>query len=113
MAQYYHVHDFKGLPVKTQAALVAGLPAGSRVKGKIRGEQELSVQDTLLAIIADKLAMLVWIQSEDGQRNTNRPESILAILTGKKAEDVPEAFDTPEAFEKERERLLSGERIEP
>lgn len=112
MAQYYCVHDFRGLPVKTQAALVAGLPAGSRVKAKIRGEQELSVQNMLLAIIADKLAMLVWMQSEDGQRNTNRPESILAILTGKKAEDDVEAFDTPEEFERERARLLSGERGE-
>ena len=109
MAQYYHIVDYRGLPVKTQAALVSGLPAGSRTKAKLRGDAAISIQETLLAIIADKLSMLVWFQSEDGQNNTNRPKSILAELTGKGSQEEVMAFDTPEAFEAERARLISGE----
>ena len=82
MAQYYHILDYKGLPVSTQAALVSGLPYYARVKAKIRGDSGFSTEETLLAVIADKLAMLVWLNSEDGRNNTNRPRSILAALSG-------------------------------
>ena len=109
MAQYYHILDYKGLPVSTQAALVSGLPYYARVKAKIRGDSGFSTEETLLAVIADKLAMLVWLNSEDGRNNTNRPRSILAALSGGDRENEVLSFDTPEEFEAQRERILSGE----
>ena len=78
------------------------------MKAKIRGETAVSTEEMLLAIIADKLSMLVWMKSEDGRRNTNRPKSIYESITGKAVQDELEAFDTPEEFEAERARLLSG-----
>ena len=112
MAQYYHVVEWEGLPVWKQAALVYGLPAHSRVKVKIKGGKELSTKEILLAMLVDNTAHLIWMQSEDAQKGRNKPESILAALLGEKEDSDLEMFDTPEDFERERERILSGKGAE-
>ena len=109
MAQYYHIVDWEELPMRKQAALVYGLPQHSRTKARITGGKELSTEEVLLAIIADKLALLTWMQSEDGVNGINQPESVLEILLGEREDNETESFDSPEAFEAERKRLLSGE----
>ena len=65
--------------------------------------------EVLLAIIADKLALLTWMQTEDAKTGQNRPESILDALLGLAPDNDFESFDTPEDFERERRRLLQGE----
>ena len=112
MAQYYHLVEWEGLPVWKQAALVYGLPAHSRVKVKIKGGKELSTKEILLAMIVDNTAHLIWMQSEDGQKGRNKPESILAALLGEKEDCDLEMFETPEDFERERERILNGKDAE-
>lgn len=112
MAQYYHIVEWEGLPVQKQAALVYGLPAHSRVKSKITGDKQLSTEETLLAMLVDNTAYLIWMQSEDGQNGRNRPESILTALLGEKEDNDLEVFNTPEEFERERERILSGKGAE-
>lgn len=106
MAQYYHVYDYRGLPVSTLAALAAGLPAESRVMRKVSGSK-LTPEQTLLAAIADRLGLLVWMQTKDGHKGRNRPKSILSELTRDETE-APESFASPADFEAERERLLRG-----
>lgn len=61
------------------AVLAYGLPDDSRVKRKISG-QTVSSEMLLLSIIADRLGIMVWFQTEDGQKGINRPPSILDIL---------------------------------
>ena len=112
MAQYYHIVEWEGLPVWKQAALVYGLPAHSRVKVRIKGGKELSTKEILLAMLVDNTAHLIWMQSEDAQSGRNRPESVLAVLLGEKEDSDLEIFDTPEDFERERERILNGKDAE-
>ena len=112
MAQYYHIVEWEGLPVWKQAALVYGLPPHSRVKIRIKGGKDLITKEILLAMLVDNTAHLIWMQSEDAQRGKNRPGSVLAALLGEKEENEIEAFDTPEDFERERERILYGKDAE-
>lgn len=105
MAQYYHIVEWEGLPVQKQAALVYGLPDHSRVKVRIKGGKYLS-KEVLLAMLVDNTAHLIWMQSEDAQNGRNRPKSILAAMLGEKEDNDVEAFDTPEDFERERDRIL-------
>ena len=54
----------------------------------------------LLGVIADKLANLVWMFSEDGAKRQNPPESFTQILLGhKKQKESPiVCYDTPEQW---------------
>lgn len=112
MAQFYHIVEWEGLPVKKQAALVYGLPAHSRVKVRIKGGKELSTEEILLAMLVDNTAHLIWMQSEDAQTGNNKPQSVLSALLGEKDESEIEIFDTPEEFTRERERILNGKDAE-
>ena len=112
MAQFYHIIEWEGLPVQKQAALVYGLPDHSRVKVRVKGGKNLSTEEILLAMLVDNTAHLIWMQSEDAQSGRNRPKSVLAALLGEKEDNDIEAFDTPEDFERERERILGGKGAE-
>ena len=58
------------------------------------------MSDMLLGYIADKIANLVWMLSEDGAKKQNPPASITALLLGKETEEENPviAYDSPEAF---------------
>ena len=65
----------------------------------------------LLAGISDRIGQLVWMNSEDGRKNINRPDSILDILLGKekKEERKIRSFDSGAEFEAARLRIINGE----
>lgn len=105
MAETYHIYDLRGLPARALATLAFGLRADSRIKMRL-SDQPLRVDTILLAAIVDRLGLLVWAQTEDGQRGRNRPQSIIDALTG--AEDAPQGYSTPEEFEAERRRIING-----
>ena len=86
LAEEYGVLDWRALPVRTAAALAAGLRENSRIKMKLAG---LKVEPKLmmLALIADRLGLLVWAQTKDGQKGRNRPESIVGKLTKEPEEE--------------------------
>ncbi|MCQ2087970.1 MAG: DUF5361 domain-containing protein [Bacilli bacterium] len=81
-AEYYHIYDYKQLPLETVAILVYGLRDYSRIKMKI-SDTRLNVEQTLLATIADSLSFIAWSKTEDARRNQNRPKSILQSLRNK------------------------------
>lgn len=81
MAETYHVFDFTALPVRTLAALVFGLGHNSRVWAKLNG-YEAKWSDIVLAMIADRLLLLCWFQTEDGHKGENRPEMLAPQLLG-------------------------------
>lgn len=61
----------------------------------------------LLANILDGVNWLVWSRTENGSRGISRPESIFDILENEDKNKIDGiVFDTPEAFDRERERLL-------
>lgn len=106
MAETYGVFDMRALPVTLLATLACGLSADSRIKRKLAG-MKLSSDLMLLAGAVDRLSMLVWMQTEDGVKNRNRPKSILSAVLDEEKDDV-ETFDSPEAFLAARAKAIGG-----
>ena len=79
---------------------MVGLGDDSRIKRKI-SKAKLTLEQSLLALIADGISILIWQRTKDGSKNRNRPESIYRKLLGldKKKEEL-RSFDSVEEFEK-------------
>lgn len=112
MAESYGIFDFWALPVKTAATLAAGLRPFSRIWGKMHG-LSVPLDAFLLASIHDNVRMLWWAQTEDANKNQNRPQSITEILMGPQ-EDESESevvsFDGGEDFMNKWNELTGGDR---
>ena len=106
-AEYYHIYDFGLLPVQTVATLACGLREDSRIKQKISGIN-VPMNTLLLAHAVDRLGLLIWQKTKDGQHGRNKPESIAEkmINTEKRKATHVDAFDTPEEFNEARKRIL-------
>ena len=98
----YGIYDMQALPATVLAELAAGLREDSRIKMSLSGMRG-SRTELLLAILADRLGLLVWFQTEDGRRGVNRPRSIAEALLA--PDSRPEgdviAFDSARDFEAE------------
>lgn len=67
----------------------------------LAGLEKPTTEQILLAYIGDKLANLVWMLSEDGQKRRNQPKSMLATILNREQpqrEDALVGYDTPEEF---------------
>ena len=105
-AETYHILDFRALPARLAARLACGLRSSSRIKQKLSGAKE-DIQTALLAHIADAVRMLVWMQSEDGSKGRNRPQSIAALLLGES--NASQGFDSVDDFRAWRESVIGGD----
>ncbi|MEE1356072.1 MAG: DUF5361 domain-containing protein [Clostridia bacterium] len=59
-------------------------------------EEKITLTETLLALIVDRLSLLVWQNTKDGHKGTNRPQSIVDILT--KEREECEGFESGDDF---------------
>lgn len=105
-AETYHILDFRALPARLAARLACGLRSSSRIKQKLSGSKE-DIQTALLAHIADAVRMLVWMQSEDGLKGRNRPQSLAALLLGET--NASQGFETVDDFEAWRASVIGGD----
>lgn len=106
-AEYYHVLNWQELPLKTAAALAAGLREDSR--SMMAMSKSKVTQDTLLkAMMVDRLSLLAWMKTKDAEKNRNRPSSVVELLTRPEPVRETESFDSGAEFEAEREKLLKG-----
>ena len=96
-AETYHVLDFRRLPARLAATLAAGLPGEARIRMKLAGAKA-PVSLLMQAAAVDRLSLLVWMQTKDGQNNRRRPKSITEILTGEQPRETVQAFDSEEEF---------------
>ena len=88
-----------GITPSFVATLTFGLSETSRTKRKL-SKQKLSLEEMLLAIIADRLGILVWHNTKDGKKGRNQPKSLFKDLTEeKKPKEELETFQTAEDFE--------------
>ena len=109
LAETYQVMDWRALPVKTVAVLASGLSPDSRIKRKLAGET-VSGQEIMMAAMVDRLSFLAWAKTKDAQKGRGRPKSLVEMLrnpVGKSSQRV-ETYDTPEAFERARNKALKG-----
>ena len=97
------------MPVPLLVTLFSGLGEGSRVAQKLNGEK-VPLRTLLLAAIVDRLSMLVYANTRDAKNGTNRPRSIVAILTGEDTETNAgtEAYASGDDFDAARRAILEG-----
>ena len=105
LAEYYHIYNYKAVPVPLLATLVNGLREDSRVKGK---ELPIPMNLFFMSAIFDKLAWLCWSKTEDGAKGRHRPESITAKLLNTKQETKYETFASGEDFRKRWKEITDG-----
>lgn len=105
-AETYHLLDYKALPLRTAAALFVGLKPSSRIMRKLSGQPTDDIT-ALLAIIADRLGLLLWAQTKDGQKGRNRPKSIFDVITGREKPQKTRGYSSVAEFEAAREKILS------
>lgn len=106
LAEYYHIYDMRSLPANKVATFSVGLRENSRIKLKLAGNK-YPLDTLLIAAAVDRLSTLIWMQTKDGRKGVNRPESLLAKLVEKKEEKDKEivSFDNPEDFEAAMQRI--------
>ena len=104
-AETYHVLDYKVLGARLAATLAAGLPYDSRIKRKLSG-QTYDAVTLLLAAAVDRLTLLLWAKTKDGQKGRNRPASVLDEMT-KEREQYME-YESVAAFEAARAKIMGG-----
>jgi hypothetical protein len=107
LAETYGIFDYRGLPVRLLAILSCGLREDSRIKMKIN-DTRLTLSNTLLAGAVDRLSLLYWAQTENGQKGIDRPASVLDSLINADADKETSGFATPEEFEEARTRIVRG-----
>lgn len=110
LAETYQIFEYKSVPATELAVFVLGLPRQSRIKTKL-SNQQADLTDILLAGILDRLSILVWFSTKDGQKGQNRPKSISEMLFGQ--DDIKNkeiyGFEDAESFEVYRKKLIGGE----
>lgn len=106
LAETYHIYDYRQLPPTKVAVFACGLRDNSRIKMKISG-QTVPFDTLLLAGVADRLSILVWVKTKDGQKGKNRPPMMVDALTKKepKKTDII-AFYSGEDYENTRNALI-------
>ena len=107
LAETYHIYDMRSFSASYIAILAAGLREDSRVMMLFSGNK---IRPSLLlqAASLDKLSLLWWAETKDGQKNRNRPESVVESLTkeNKQTEEPPIVFESAEDFNKAREEMI-------
>ena len=110
MVQYYHIFDIAALPYDRAAVLVSGLPNDSRVKMAMNG-MKVPLDTYLLASVVDRLSIIAWQNTQDAKHHRNKPDSIVAHLTGRGQANGKRAvrkFRSGAAFEAAFKSLTSG-----
>ena len=80
-AETYHIYDYRALSPYMAGVLACGLRPNARIN-LIRASQKVDTDTMLKATIADRLGVLIWQNTEDGQKGRNMPESILRNMIG-------------------------------
>lgn len=108
-AETYHIYDWRALPLQYAATLACGLRDTSRIKMALSG-QKVDFLTLLTASILDDVQTLVWMNSKDGAKGRNRPESIVQKLIQSAEEETRSdfGFDSAAAFEAARASILGG-----
>lgn len=71
-------------------------------------DSKITLEQMLLAIIADDLQFLAWAKTKDAQTGTNRPKSILNRLLGHSDDsETHEVYESLEEFERARQKIIN------
>lgn len=107
LAETYNIYDYRQLPVSKVAVFVCGLRSDSRIMMKI-SDSKLPLDTLLLAGVADRLSIMLWQNTKDGQKGKNRPVSIVDQLTKQQIEREEVSFESGKDFELAKAKILGG-----
>lgn len=109
LAETYHIYDYRQLPLLKVAVFACGLRDDSRIKMRLSG-QMVSLNTLLLAGMVDRLSLLVWMQSKDGQRGIKRPALLAPALASREQSKTTDfiAFSSGKEFEDMRENIIKN-----
>lgn len=106
LAETYQIYDYGQLPLLKVAVFSCGLKEDSRIKMRMSG-QSIPMETLLLAGLSDKISVLLWTKTKDGQKGRNRPLMILdAFNQNKTKQRETVVFNSGEDFEERRKELL-------
>lgn len=106
MVQYYHIYDYRSIPIELAITLSAGLPLESRIM-RILTKQKATNTELLLAMVCDDLNAYLWSFSKDAKNGRNRPESLVKKLLGEgKKREKNRSFTTSSDYEEAKARIL-------
>lgn len=110
LAETYGIFAMKALSPVMAATLFCGLRRDSRCMMALSGET-LTLAETLDAIIADRLGILCWQNTKDGQSGRNAPKPILEQLQGQGKQDTDtRVFASGEDFDRAWAKMTGGDR---
>lgn len=109
LAETYRIYDYKSLPASLVATFSVGLRDDSRIKMKMSGAKA-PLNTIILALLTDRIGNLLWGLSEDGRNGVNKPPQLIDVICGTEKEDESDVavFDSPEAYEQARKKLIEG-----
>ena len=106
LAETYQIYDYRQLPLLKVAVFSCGLSEDSRIKMRM-SNQIIPMETLLLAGLSDKISVLLWTKTKDGQKGRNRPPMILdAFNQNKTKQRETGVFNSGEDFEERRKELL-------
>ena len=107
MAETYGVLDYRCLPLTLSASLAYGLRSNSRIKIKMSGIS-YDMNQMMMAGMLDRLSLLVYAKTKDGQKGKNYPKMLVQQLTGNDGKEKVTGFKSGEDFMKMRAKILGG-----
>ena len=105
LAETYQIYDYKDMPPDKVAIFCNGLREDSRIKMKMTG-QKVKLDTMLLASTVDKLSLLVWTKTKDGQKGRNKPTSLVESINKPVKVKEELVFTSGEEFERVRNKIL-------
>lgn len=110
LAETYRIYDLNAVPLELLSVFACGLREDSRIRMKINGA-DFSLDTIFLAGALDRLSLLLWMNSQDGQKNRNRPESLTEKLLNTGTEEKKDkvvGFENPEDFRSKWVEITKG-----
>lgn len=107
LAETYHIFDYRQLPLVKVAVFAYGLPDKSRIKLKLNN-LKVDLDTLLLATAVDRLSLLVWSKTVDGQKGRRQPKSLAQLLQTTETDRQKISFASGQEYEKARARLIQG-----
>ena len=108
LAETYQIYDYRQLPAYLVAVFSVGLREDSRIRMSM-SDEKLTIEQTMMAGILDRLSILLWSKTRDGQKGINQPKSIIESVNEKPKEKVT-SFESGEDFMKFREKFVKERR---
>lgn len=106
LAEFYNIYDYKSFSVEYIATLCIGFPSNARTIKKINNGY--STEELLLANIVDRLSLIWWSKTEDGQNNVNRPKLLIGSYAENKSDNASMTFESGDDYEEMRQEIIKG-----